>query len=69
VKTFLIFLSIVALALTILPPCVQYSTGALSDERLKLLMLAGTLLWFATATPLSLWSTAKKTSHPRHPGK
>jgi hypothetical protein len=68
VKTLLIILSIGALALTILPPCVQYATGTLSDERLKLLMLTGTLLWFAAATPLSLLS-AKSPSRHRLPGK
>jgi hypothetical protein len=53
VKTLLLSLSLLGLALVIAPPCLAFGTGAGLTQAMKNLMLAGTLLWFATATPLA----------------
>jgi hypothetical protein len=41
-------LSVLALALTIVPP-VLFATGQLGENSMKLTMLVGAVLWFATA--------------------
>lgn len=41
-------LALLALALTLLPP-IAFATGHLGDSAMKLLMLVGTVLWFAAA--------------------
>lgn len=41
-------LALLALALT-LGPAILFATGLLAEGPMKLLMLAGTVLWFATA--------------------
>ena len=52
-KTLLLTLSWLGLALVIAPPCLAFGTGDGLTQAMKNLMLAGTLLWFATATPLA----------------
>lgn len=47
-KTLLKPVGFLALALTCVPP-VLFATGVLGEAALKGLMLAGTVLWFATA--------------------
>ena len=48
VKMITKILGVLALGLTIIPPILN-ATNALSDPGMKHLMLAGCLLWFATA--------------------
>jgi hypothetical protein len=54
-KVALRLLCAVALALTIVPPCLVL-TSHLESGLLKQLMLAGTILWFAAATALASMS-------------
>ena len=51
-------LGLLALALTIVPPCLAFDAGTGLSQTMKSLMLGGTLLWFAAATPLSLMRRA-----------
>lgn len=51
-KTAAIILSLIALALTIVPPLLFLTGGLAGDgaeSLMKTLMMAGTVLWFATA--------------------
>ncbi|HVU23119.1 MAG TPA: hypothetical protein VHE13_03270 [Opitutus sp.] len=41
-------LALLALALTV-GPAILYAAGALSDSAMKLTLLVGTILWFASA--------------------
>jgi hypothetical protein len=47
-------LGLLALALVIVPSCLAFEAGTGLSQTMKSLMLVGTLLWFATATPLNL---------------
>jgi hypothetical protein len=51
-KPVLRLLCVLALALTIVPPCLVFA-GHLESGQLKQLMLAGTILWFTAATALA----------------
>jgi hypothetical protein len=52
-KTCLALLSLIALGLVILPPCFAFDSGAGLSQAMKNLMLIGSGLWFAAATPLA----------------
>lgn len=52
-KAVLALLSLLALGLTIVPAWMRYRGDAISDSQLNWLMLLGTILWFAAATPLA----------------
>jgi len=56
-------LGLLALALTIVPPCLAFDAGTGLSQTMKSLMLTGTLLWFAAATPLSLMRRAAPAGH------
>jgi len=59
-------LSLLALALTIVPPCLAFDAGTGLSQTMKSLMLVGKLLWFATATPLSwMRGAAPEDNHSR----
>lgn len=47
-KTWLPFVSAIALTLVIVPACL-YFPGAIDKPRMQSLMLLGTILWFASA--------------------
>ena len=47
-KPLLKVLGLAALALTLVPP-ILFATGAMSEGLMKALLLAATVLWFATA--------------------
>ncbi len=51
-----------ALGLTIAPPIMAVS-GSMPENLVKPLMLAGTILWFAAATPLTRTQEAPGQSH------
>ncbi len=52
-KTCLAILGLIALALVILPACFAFGPGTGLSPAMKNLMLIGTLVWFAVATPLA----------------
>ena len=52
-KLILALLSLAALGMVVGPSCAAFSAGTTLSPALKTLMLAGTLLWFGAATPLS----------------
>ena len=58
-KYFFITVSIVGLALTLVPSILCYM-DQLDPDRMKTYMLIGTLLWFSGATP---WLGRKKTQN------
>jgi hypothetical protein len=62
-KTAVRILAALALGLTVLPPCLRF-TETISGELQKQLMLAGALLWFATATPLTRWRESSRPPQP-----
>jgi uncharacterized RDD family membrane protein YckC len=50
-RILLALLCMVALALVIVPSCLAFGSGTGLDQSSKNLMLTGTVLWFAAATP------------------
>ena len=66
-KTCLALLSLIALALVILPPCFAFGSGAGLSQAMKNLMLIGSLLWFAAATPLASLGQPATTEASAHP--
>ena len=52
-KTCLVLFSVLALALTIVPPFSAFGSGNGLSQLMKTIMLLGTLLWFASATPFA----------------
>lgn len=56
-KKLLPVISLVGLALIIIP-AVLYLAGAMDKDQMKLLMLAGTVLWFAS---VPFWMGRKRT--------
>jgi hypothetical protein len=67
-KTLLAWLSLFALALVIVPPCLAFGSGTGLSQGMKNLMLVGTLLWFATATPLASLRQIAPAAPPELPG-
>ena len=53
-KLCLIALGMLALAMVIVPPCIAFGAGTGLSDAMKTLMFIGSLLWFASATPISL---------------
>jgi hypothetical protein len=56
-----------ALALTLVPPCLAFEAGTGLSPTMKSLMLVGTLLWFAAATPLDLMRATTPAGHHSQP--
>jgi hypothetical protein len=52
-------MAIAGLTITLVPPILCYA-GFMDEERMKLIMFLGTLLWFSGATP---WLGKKKPVH------
>ncbi len=50
-------MAIAGLTITLVPPILYYA-GSMGEERMKLIMFLGTLLWFSGAIP---WLGKKKT--------
>jgi hypothetical protein len=50
-------MAIAGLIITLVPPILYYA-GSMGEERMKLIMFLGTLLWFSGAIP---WLGKKKT--------
>ena len=64
-KSCLLLLGILALALVIVPPCIAFGAGTGLSQAMKSIMLVGTLLWFATATPLASLRRPAAAATPR----